>query len=125
MTLLTSRFTDSVSPLLMPRCVQGLQTGGEAERAGLNGTRQSLGTPALRGLLTYCVGVLRYDIVGCGEVVAQEHAAVLNRLRTEGLLTVRACIDTSLDRAVRMAKRLHATPAASITEAGVSDADVA
>jgi predicted dehydrogenase len=76
-------------------------------------------------LLTYGIGVLRYDIVGCGEVVAQEHAAVLNRLRTEGLLTVRACIDTSLDRATRMAKRLRATPAASITEAGVSGADAA
>lgn len=69
--------------------------------------------------------MLRYDIVGCGEVVAQEHAAVLNRLRIEGLLTVRACIDTSFGRATWMAKRLHGVPAASITEAGVSGADVA
>jgi predicted dehydrogenase len=69
--------------------------------------------------------VLRYDIVGCGEVVAQEHARVLNRLRIEGLLTIRACIDTSLERAAGMAKRLHATPAGSITEVGVSGADAA
>jgi predicted dehydrogenase len=73
----------------------------------------------------YRVSVLRYDIVGCGEAAAQEHAPVLNRLRSEGLLTIRACIDTSLDRAARMAKRLHATPARSVAEAGVSGADAA
>ncbi|AGB21355.1 putative dehydrogenase [Mycobacterium sp. JS623] len=69
--------------------------------------------------------MLRYDIVGCGEVVAQQHAPVLNRLRIEGLVTIRACIDTAPDRAARVAKRLRATAAASISQAGVSGADVA
>lgn len=69
--------------------------------------------------------MLRYDIVGCGEVAAQYHAPILSSLRAAGVLTVRACIDTSLERATLMAKRLHATPAASISEAGICGADAA
>jgi predicted dehydrogenase len=73
----------------------------------------------------YRVAVLRYDVVGCGQVVELFHAPVLNRLQNEGILTIRACIDTSPDRAARMAKRLKAMPATSVTEAGVSGADAA
>jgi predicted dehydrogenase len=73
----------------------------------------------------YRADVIRYDIVGCGRVVDLYHAPVLNRLRAEGILTIRACIDPSLDSAERMAKRLHAVPARSIAEAGVSGADAA
>jgi predicted dehydrogenase len=79
----------------------------------------------LRQPSAYRVAVLRYDVVGCGRVVELFHAPVLNRLRTEGILTIRACIDTSLDSAARMAKRLHAMPARSVREAGVSGADAA
>lgn len=81
---------------------------------------EELGQPS-----AYRVAVLRYDVVGCGRVVDLFHAPVLNRLRTEGILTIRACIDTSLDNAGRMARRLHAMPARSVAEAGVSGADAA
>lgn len=69
--------------------------------------------------------VILYDVVGCGEVVADKHARILNRLRGEGLLKVRACIDTSPERAARMAKLLGAKPATSVTEAGAAGADAA
>ena len=69
--------------------------------------------------------MLRYDVVGCGAMTSETHAPILNRLRREGLLVVGACIDTSLDRAARLSKRLHATAAATINEAGVLGADVA
>ncbi|QYL17874.1 Gfo/Idh/MocA family protein [Mycolicibacterium pallens] len=69
--------------------------------------------------------MFRYDVVGCGEVVAQEHGLVLSRLQSEGVLEVRACIDTSTDRAARMAKRLHSRAVESVDRAGVSGADAA
>lgn len=69
--------------------------------------------------------VLLYDVVGCGEVVADKHARILNRLQGEGLLKVRACIDTSPERAARMARLLDAKPATSVVEADPSGAGAA
>src|SRR3712207_2719828 len=51
---------------------------------------------------------MRYDVVGCGEVLFQYHAPVLNKLQRDGTVRVRACYDVSMERARRAAKLLGA-----------------
>lgn len=68
--------------------------------------------------------MLNYDVVGCGEVLFQYHAPVLNQLREIGALHVRACIDASRERARHAARLLGASAhGTSPAEVGIDGAD--